>query len=954
MREEPEAAVWPIESPTFMMTDVEGSTRMWEREPARMGDALAIHDRIVSEVASGHGGVVPQGRGEGDSFLVLFQKPHAAVAAAVDLQRRFRDEQWPTSSPIRVRVAVHTGEVEIRPGGHYGPTLNRCARLRATAHGGQSILSAATAEIARDLLPAEVTLADLGFHQLRDLTSPERVFQIVAPDLPFEFPPLRSIQGVSHNLPAQLTTFIDRKSETQAINDSLEKARLVTLTGEGGSGKTRLALESAVALASGYPDGVWLVELAPLTDESLVADAIAAALGVGEEAGRSLKVSLIDFLKGRSALLLLDNCEHVASESASICLQLLRACPSLKILTTSRQPLEIEGELNVRVPPLAVPAESDARDWEFLQTNDAVRLFVDRALASVSELKLGPQEMASIASITRRLEGIPLALELAAPSVKVLSLAEIDRRLAQSFRLLEAGVRALPARHRTLVAAVDWSYQLLDDEEKEFLRYLSVFHGGFTLEAAAAVANTESLQALDLVAGLVGKSLVVAIARGEGTRYKVHETIRRFAMDRLSDAGLEKDSRSRHLVWFASLSEQASRGLEGADQVIWLDRLEDEADNLRASVAWGFAQMPETSVAMVGDLSEWWHIRGHWSEGRGWVDRALESATPHSQRARLLNAAGLMANLQGDHLSAGERWKAGLELAQKLGDRSTISTVLHNLGKLALQTGDYEEALSYHAANLDLANEAGDRRLAARAITHLGVIAMRRGDFRDAREKFDQALSMAEALGEQRTTASVLYLRGELATAQSDYPSARSDLERGLTIARQLRDLKGISGSLHDLGDLARREGDLPSARKLLEESLQIARDLGDARMIAHVLQSQAAVALAAGEAGDARDLYRESLRLRSDLGDKPGIAASLEGLGLALADSGSPIDGARLMGAAEALQAQIGVLASREGLFEQVKQRAAGEDIGAAWEEGRAAPWEETVSVYLEGSTRC
>jgi class 3 adenylate cyclase len=478
----------PTGTITFLFTDIEGSTRLWEQYPAAMEAALARHDALAEAVIEQHEGRLVKHRGEGDSLFAVFARAVDAVAAAVALQQALAAEPWPAEAAPRVRMSLHTGDAAFREGDYFGAAVNRCARLRAVAHGGQLLLSSATQELIRDALPDEVSLRDLGEHRLRDLARPERIFQLLHPDLPSDFPPLTSLNSLPHNLPQQVTSFIGREKEMAEVRRLLATTRLLTLTGSGGTGKTRVSLQVAADLLEGGGDGVWLVELAPLADPGLVPQAVATALGIREEPGKPLSQSLVDFLKPKRLLLLLDNCEHLLSACAELAELILRSCPGVQILATSREGLNIPGETTYRLPSLTLPdPRQPTPTAESLSQYEAVRLFIDRATAAVPSFAVTNQNAPAVAQLCVRLDGIPLAIELAAARVKAMSVEQINGRIADMFRLLTGGSRTALPRQQTLRAAIDWSYDLLSEKEKILLRRLSVFAGGWTLEAAEQV-----------------------------------------------------------------------------------------------------------------------------------------------------------------------------------------------------------------------------------------------------------------------------------------------------------------------------------------------------------------------------------------------------------------------------------------------------------------------------------
>ncbi|MGH3984533.1 MAG: NB-ARC domain-containing protein, partial [Pseudonocardiaceae bacterium] len=466
----------PVGTVTFLLTDVEGSTRLWESASEAMGAVIRRHYQLLDAAIALHGGVRPQEQGEGDSVVAAFTRASDALAAALDIQRAFSCERWPEDASLKLRIALHTAEAQLRNEGNYfGQAVNRCARLRAIAHGGQIVLSRTTRDLVLDQLPEHAEPTDLGLHRLRDLGRPEHVFGLVHPDLPSEFPPLRSLDTMPNNLPSELTSFVGRRVELAQIGDPLERVRLLTLIGAGGCGKTRLALQAAADVMDHYPGGVWWVELARLEDPSLLPAAVIGALGLREVPGRALLHTLVEYLRERRALVVLDNCEHLLASCAQLVDALLRGCPSLTILATSRAPLGVPGETTWRVPSMSLPAEAQRKPIEALRQSDAGALFIDRATQVRPNFAVTAANAPTVAQICHDLDGIPLAIELAAARVRMMAPEQIARALSDRFHLLTGGARTTMLRHQTLEASIDWSHELLSDGERALLRRLSVF-----------------------------------------------------------------------------------------------------------------------------------------------------------------------------------------------------------------------------------------------------------------------------------------------------------------------------------------------------------------------------------------------------------------------------------------------------------------------------------------------
>jgi predicted ATPase/class 3 adenylate cyclase len=680
----------PVGTVTFMLTDIEGSTRLWESAPGAMGAAVARHYELLDVAIALRGGVRPVEQGEGDSVVAVFTRASDALAAALDVQRAFHSEDWPHGVPLRLRIALHTAEAQLRDEGNYfGQAVNRCARLRAVAHGGQVVLSRTARDLALDRLPEGAELADLGVHRLRDLGRPEHVFGLVHPDLPAGFGPLRSLDTLLNNLPGELTSFVGRRVELAQIGALLERARLLTLTGAGGCGKTRLALQAAADALDRHPDGVWWVELARLADAALVPAAVIAALGLWEVPGRALLDTLIEHLRTRCALIVLDNCEHLLAACAQLADALLRECPSLTILATSRAPLGVPGEIPWRVPSMSLPVESQGEPIEALRLSDAVSLFIDRATQVRPDFAVTAVNAPVVAQICHDLDGIPLALELAAARVRMLAPEQIARALGDRFHLLTGGARTVMPRYQTLEASIDWSYELLGEGERVLLRRLSVFAGGWTLDAAEQVCSGEGIDrygVLDLLTGLVDKSLVTTNEQSSETRYRLLETVRQYAAVRLAEAGEVDGLRDRQLAYYLALARAAEPQVVGAgrDDPV-LHTLAIELPNLRAALERAATTDPDAGLRLVDTLTLFWLFTGRYREGDAAYARALDAGgeEPTPVRGRALAGRANLA-LYGGAYEAASGWaQAALETGEACGDLWTQGRAYDTLGQMA-------------------------------------------------------------------------------------------------------------------------------------------------------------------------------------------------------------------------------------------------------------------------------
>ncbi len=807
---------------TFLFTDIEGSTRLWEQNPAAMREAMARHDALVDEHVAQHSGTVVRPRGEGDSRFVVFARATHAVAAACALQRAFLAEPWPPPGPLRVRMALHTGEGELRGSDYYGPAVNRCARLRGIAHGGQTLLSSATAELVRDALPEGVSLRPLGLHRLKDLQRPEQVFQLLHPDLPDEFPPLRSLDVLPNNLPIQLTSFIGREREMAEVRRLLSAARLVTLTGSGGCGKTRLALQVAADLLAEYPDGVWLVELGALADPAQVPQAVGTVLGLREEPNRTLTETLSDFLRPQIVLVLLDNCEHLVEACAQMAERLLRACPRLRIMATSREALGIAGEVVWRVPSLALPDPRQLPPIETLTQYEAVRLFVERAVAALPTYRVTNQNARAVAQVCHRLDGIPLAIELAAVRVKVLTPEQIAARLDDRFELLTGGSRTALPRHQTLRAATDWSHDLLSGKERVLFRRLSVFVGGFTLEAVEAICVGEGIEeneVLDLLTQLADKSLVWVEGADGKVRYRLLETVRQYGQDRLRETGEAARVLRRHRDFFLEFAECAEPELSRSEQEVWLNRLEADYANLRMALEWSVESGEvEAGLRLGGALWRFWEVRGYLSEGRGWLEEVLKRSDKASPalRAKALKAAGFLSRYLGDYAAAHSLLNECLAMYGELEDKRGMALSLNNLGVVAGDQGDYERAATFYEESLALSRELGAKDIIAMVLNNLAIVSSRQRHLVVARSRYQESLAIFRELGDKRSIAVSAVNLGIVAAHQGDYLVARALLEESLAIQLELGDKGSISHALDAFGILAAEQGQAKRAARLL------------------------------------------------------------------------------------------------------------------------------------------
>ena len=850
---------------SFLITDIEGSTRLWEEHAEAMGPALALHDKVMRAAIEGSRGTVIKTTGDG--FLAIFDDPNDAIAAALGAQRALRDADWGESGPLRARMAIHAGAAESRDGDYFGPALNRSARILAIGHGGQVICSAVAAVLARDRLPPELELRDLGSHRLRDLDRPEQVFQVEVADLPHDFPPLRSLSTRRSNLPLQLTSFVGREKEVAEVEALLKRHRLVTLIGVGGTGKTRLMLEAAGHVADRFADGAWLAELAPLTDASQVPSEIARALGAPEVPGVPTMTIVTAFLADKDVLLLLDNAEHLVDGVATVAERLLAGAPRLRIIATSREALTVPGEAVLQLQSLSCPSFGSGRhggiedatvDLANAAGTEAVQLFVERAAAVDPGFALGQDNVTSISEICRRLDGIPLAIELAAARVSAMSPDDIAKRLGDRFRLLAGGRRTAVPRQQTLHALIDWSWDLLTEGDRRLLRRLSVFAGGWTAGMATTIVGDEGqpLDEIELVDGLtrlVDRSLVL-VDRGATTRYRMLETIRQYAREKLIAAGEVTEVADRHFASFAAVAFASEGAMRGPRMVDWLDRLDSEQENLVAALEWGLEAWPWEAVKMAAALLGYWASRVMTQDNDARIDTAIEIARRTA--------------LGGDVVSTA--------------DQAVAARLMGEAARLWAMSGRAAIAREWATDAMTLATASGDATAELYAYSGLAVAMVFSGDAGEGgaavRPYFERAHEYGEQTGQWWLVAMAHSFAGaSLGAFEPD--GGVGQIQRGVEAAERSGSPYAIAASAMAQGRAFGRLGRTDEAVVAFGVAIERFMEMGDERFVLSSRSDLAHALRRGGRLDEAMGLYRETIPGWVHLGHRGAIANQLENI---------------------------------------------------------------------------
>ncbi len=871
----------PSGTVTFLFTDIENSTQLAREHPEAWEVARARHDTILREAIESNYGYVFQTIG--DAFCAAFHKAGDALKSSIKAQQNLQDEPWGEVT-IYVRMGIHTGEAENEGNEYRGyTTLSFVQRLMAAGHGGQILVSNTTENLLREQLPPAISLRDMGVNKFAGVSSSVRIFQVIAPDLPTEFPPLRTLENLPNNLPSQLTSFVGREKELAEVKKLLQNARLLTLIGPGGTGKTRLSIQAASEMLDQYPDGVWFVELAPILDPLLVPRTTTIAIGLRDEPQRPVIDMLCDYLHEKKLLLVIDNCEHLVDACARMADRILHAAPDICILASSREALGIGGEVSYRVPSLGLPDIQHLPSVESLSQYEAVRLFIDRATSALPSFTVTNENAPALAQVCFRLDGIPLALELAAAKIRVLSLEQIAKRLDDRFKLLTGGSRTALERHQTLRAAIDWSYNLLPSAEQILFRRLSVFSGGWTLEAAEWVCKGDSVQSediLNLLEKLINKSLVIKEETENESRYHMLETIRQYAHEKLVMASEKQDMCNRHLKYFLKLSEQIEAELVGPQQVEWLARTNKERSNLRAALEHAIRSDVEAGLFISGRLEHFWR-NFDLREGARWLAEFLQKPEPK-------------------------------------GHPHARAKALYTQGRFLFNFEQYNEAQAVTEESLALFRMVGDQYGEVDSLVSLGYIVMvgALADPAKGSEVLKQALTLARSLGDIGRQAWALNVLG---WDHRDYKRAFAYWEEAIMLYRQVGHWGRLADNLSELGFFLLMDGQVDAAQKFLDESNLLFQELNMKEASNFLLSAYGQIALRRGDYELARTYFQEDVRINNKLGHRISYLWAVSRLGFAELRAGNIAEARQIF--AETAQnfqkdeSRIGVVYSLEGM---------------------------------------
>jgi len=866
---------------TFLFTDIEGSTKLSQDFPYLLQESLDKHHSILSSTLESNGGYIF--KTVGDAFCCAFENAADAVRAAIESQIRLSEENW-GDAKIKVRMGIHRGNAEWSLNNYIGYiTLARTARIMSTAYGGQILVSEDVFENARDNLDGKISFRDLGERRLKDLRYPIKLFQITAPELASEFPPLKTLDARPNNLPVQLTSFIGREKEIHDVKELMKNSRLITLTGPGGAGKTRLSLQIGADLIDDFANGVWFIDAAPITDESLLPQTINCALGIKSDPAKSDMNKLKEFLKDKELLMILDNCEQIINACSKISEFILSINGKIKIIASSREALRCRGEQIFRVPSLMVPEPGEEISMENLTQYESVKLFIERALAVDPDFEVDNESAPFIAEICHRLDGIPLAIELAAARINIFSPEKIYERLKDRFKFLTGGSRTALPRQRTLKSMVDWSYDLLSEKEKLLLDRLSIFSDGWTLEAAEEICSDENLEMdeiFELISRLAGKSLITT--KSDKNRYNMLETIRQYCNDKLIEKNELDSAVYRHLNFFLKFAETSKDKSKLEFQKEWIEKFEAEEFNFRMAITNSIVRDNiQKGVQLCLMLCRYWETRGYNSEAINYLEEFLarESELDEIDKANLMQWLGTFKWITGDLEQAEYYYEKCHEINSKIGNKRNIGVSMNNLGILANTKGDYLKAKELNEESYKIFSDVNDEQLKADSLLNLGAPLLRLEEYDYAEKVFRESLKIYREIRDSRGIAMALSNLGSLLGYMGKYEQALKILDESLSLQRVLKDKRSIASTLENLGSVTSSMGFYPESEKYFKESITVNSELGNKRGLADAYNNYGFLKFRTGEFDISLELHKSSYKLRKEVNFPIGMFYSLIGI---------------------------------------------------------------------------
>lgn len=873
----------PVGRVTFLFTGIEGGTKLSQEFPQELQSALSKHSAILKNTIDSNNGFVF--KIASDEFCCAFEKAEDAVKAAIDIQKNLKNENW-DNVKIKIRIGIHSGNAEWNGSDYMGyVTLARTARIKSAAHGEQILISEETFKSFENSFSGDnnISFRDLGERRLKDLIQPIRLFQISTPELRLDFPPLKTIDARPNNLRVQISSFIGRDNEISQIKKTLSTTRLLTLVGSGGTGKTRLALQVAADLIDEYTDGVWCIELSTLTDPLLILETIADTLNVKEQPGQKLESILIDYFKDKKILLILDNCEHFIEACSELSEKFLRQTKDLKIVATSRITFRCDGEMTHKVLPLSHPDPNAEYTPIELSQYEAVRLFIERALQVNPAFRVNDENVSALAQICSRLDGIPLAVELAAVRCKVLSLKKICEKLDDRFKLLTGGSRTALPRQQTLKALVDWSYDILKEKEKILWRRFSIFNGGCTLEECEKICSDDMLnegEILDLIQNLCDNSIVAYT--GQNDKYTMLETIRQYGNEKLNEAGEEKIFKTMHLEYFMNLCEGAVSEYKGSNVKKWLDLIEEFYPNVQSALAWSLDNgLREEGTRLAVSMGKFWELRGHYMEGRNWFQKIINNPGDVSPEiiANAKSLAAVLAALQTDYKTSQRYLEEALEFYRNTNNKNGIGNCLNNLGLNYFDLGEYKKSKLCMNEGLEIRKKTNNRIGICSTLNSLGLVALAEGEFSSAKEYFEESLDIAIELKDLIYMAIGYNNLAQIYQRFGNYEKAKDYFEKGLSIDRELGNKLGICVSIYNLGLVEQEKKDFIAAKKYFEESLKIGKEIDSRQIIPYSLLGMGQIALEEKKYDDAEKLFKECLNFYTEFAELQTTAGCIVGI---------------------------------------------------------------------------